>query len=650
MSFRFQINLLFILLLSAIGLGSLLFFKHEHEQVIQINLQEQADAIGELIAPDLAKLIYMDDPDVAADITQRITQIGSIYAVYFFNTDHQPILNVQPQNIRAIESPIGIRASLDYQGLTLGEAHYIFVSDALTKKQQSIHTYFLSLSLVVVLLTLLFAFYIDKRFIIRLSALNKALADTTEQKDFAIRLPICKQDEIGQARQNFNALVSMVEAKTAYLKHQANHDSLTGLFNRHYLLQQIDETLADQSEPHALCYLDLDQFKVVNDTCGHLAGDALLLELANQLQHYVNNQPDLILGRIGGDEFILLIKNRSQQQTEQITHEIQDLVHNFHFQYLEREFLIGISMGVIFYQNQHSNAQALLSAADAACYQAKNEGRDKVIMYSLGDAELLEHQQSMNWVSQIYHALEHNEFELYWQPILPAQEDDSDYKHFETLIRLKRHGEIMSPYIFMPTAERYGLSKKIDLWVLTELCRQLSHARDFLDSISLVTINLSADTLMDELLILDIEAILDNYQIPYNKLCFEITETGMISNLQTANRFIDHFTKQGIQFALDDFGAGMSSFGYLKDLPVSYLKIDGGFVKDIETNLVMREMVSAMINIGQITNKKVVAEYVETDKAVKLLKDLKVDFIQGYFYSEPKPIQTFIQAENKKTA
>ena len=253
----------------------------------------------------------------------------------------------------------------------------------------------------------------------RLSCLNKALADTTQKKDFSIRLPLCKNDEIGQARDNFNALVSMVEAKTTFLKHQANHDSLTGLFNRHYLLEKIEKTLQDQTQPHALCYLDLDQFKVVNDTCGHLAGDALLMELATQLQHYVQQQPDLVLGRIGGDEFILLIKNKTQIQIEHITHQIQELVHNFHFQFMEREFLIGVSMGVIFYQNQNSNAQALLSAADAACYQAKNEGRDKVVMYAFGDDQLLEQQQSMNWVTQIYHALEHNEFELYWQPILP---------------------------------------------------------------------------------------------------------------------------------------------------------------------------------------------------------------------------------------
>jgi len=640
-SFRLQLSLLLVSLTLIVSGVSLLFLKYQQDAFLETNLQQQGNAITTLVAEDVAKLIFLNDPDVAADITLRLQSIPEVYAAYFFDQSYQPILTIKNAQEKQPKSALSINTLVAYEDVDLGHAHFIFYSPTLHAQFSSVEQQFIQITFLMALLSLLIILYIDKRFIIRLSELSHALKYATENKDFTQTLPITKLDEIGQAQIHFNQLIEMVREKTDDLKFKVNHDSLTGLYSRHYLLQEIDGSLEDKSACHALCYIDLDQFKIINDTCGHYAGDVLLKELSSGMLGLVSKNTDCALGRIGGDEFILLLRGCDYQEVAEMTHKLQHFIRQFTFQFQERTFFIGASIGVITYGNTQSTAQDLLSAADAVCYQAKNEGRDKVIIYDIEDPKLAQEQNMMSWVSRLYDALEHDRFQLYMQPIVSLGALDESFKHYEVLLRLNVNNKAISPAVFIPIGERYGLSKHIDLWVVEHICSQLTS--EFLSRTNLVSINLSADTLMDEELVETIEQIIIKAGVPFDKLCFEITETGIISNLTQVQYFINYFSERGLRFSLDDFGSGMSSFGYLSQLPVTYLKIDGGFVKDIVTNPVMREMVTSMNRIGQLTNKKVIAEYIETPEAIKILQDIGVDYLQGFYFSKPKPANEFIE-------
>jgi len=644
-SFRVQLALLLISLTLVVSGFSLLFLKKQQAIFLETNLQQQGNAITTLVAEDIAKLVFLNNPDVASDIAHRIKEIPEVYAAYFFDESFNPILTIRNDLQKPPENAIGINSNIAYQDVKLGHAHLIFFSPMLEAQFSNAEQRFLQMTFFMALMSLLIILYIDKRFMARLSELSSALKFATENKDFTQTLHIEKLDEIGQARANFNQLITMVQQKTADLKFKADHDSLTGLYSRHFLLQEIETSLHEKGTNHALLYIDLDQFKVVNDTCGHYAGDQLLRSLSTNIQQFLAKYPDSVFGRIGGDEFILLLRNSEHPVATDIAKKLQHHIRDFSFKVQERSFIVGASIGVITYGDTQTTAQDLLSAADAACYQAKNQGGDKFIIYDIDDSGLAQEQDMMSWVSRLYDALEHNRFQLYLQPIVRLNSIDKSFDHFEVLLRLNIGGQPISPAIFIPIAERYGLAKQIDLWVIENICKVLTD--DFLQCTDQVSINLSANTLMDNELISKIAQIIETANVPYNKLCFEITETGIISNLPQVQHFISYFSEQGVHFSLDDFGSGMSSFGYLNQLPVTYLKIDGGFVKDIVSNPVMREMVATMNRIGQLTNKQVIAEYIETPEAVEILQEIGVNYGQGYYFSKPRPAMDFICTKDK---
>ena len=277
-------------------------------------------------------------------------------------------------------------------------------------------------------------------------------------------------------------------------------------------------------------------------------------------------------------------------------------------------------------------------------YFLNNSGSFSI--YRLSDSNLKDFQQAMSWVSRLYRAMDQDAFQLYLQPIVAVSQKDKIFDHFETLIRLVDQGEVISPGNFIPVAEKYGLSKKIDLWVIENICRSLNENPQFVERLKLITINLSALTLVDPASILAINSIIEQYRIPYVKLCFEITETAVVSQLETAQKFIKFFNMLGVKFALDDFGSGMSSFGYLTQLEVDYLKIDGSFIREMEADNISQELVATMIRIGRITQKEVIAEQVETLAVATILQDMGVDYIQGYYYGKPEPIVNYFNDLN----
>lgn len=645
MSFRSKLNLLFTSLILSIGLGSIWLQKYQQQQIIQISLQEQAISISTLIADDFAKIIYFNETSSMTIIASQLKKIPSLISAHIFDTKGKLLLKV----ISKAETNNTYKTStkLTYQGSNIGKINFIFYDNKLTNKSKFFELYFMFSIVLFSIIGLILVFFIDKKFISRLEVLNLALKETAISKDFSFRLNPSLTDEIGRAQANFDNLIATVEDKTSKLEFQANHDSLTGLYSREVLLENIKVSIRIKATFfHAVCYIDLDQFKVVNDTCGHKAGDMLLAELAIEFKLFLKTYPNTTIGRIGGDEFILLIKNRSLPEINDLTADLLKTIRNLNFKFMERSFPVGASIGVITYKETTLFAGDILSSADAACYEAKEKGRNQIVCHSLCENNLSVNQQEMNLVSKIYNALDEDGFKLFLQPIVSAKHiSTTEYNIFETLLRMPskvNKGEIISPALFIPASERYGLSEKVDYWVVDNLFKKISNEPLFIKSVKYISINLSISSLASNEMQHKIMNLFLKHNIDFHKICFEITETGVSSQVDKAIKFIDFFKELGVSFSLDDFGTGMSSFSYLSQLDVDFLKIDGHFISNMENDLIKQEMVHAMVRIGKTLNKKVVAEYVETEKAIRLLQDMQVDYLQGYYFSQAHPIQYFI--------
>ncbi|MEG4031283.1 MULTISPECIES: EAL domain-containing protein [unclassified Microcoleus] len=427
---------------------------------------------------------------------------------------------------------------------------------------------------------------------------------------------------------------------TRQLSWEASHDSLTGLINRRRFEQHLIEAIAsskDSNHQHALCYLDLDQFKVVNDTVGHIAGDELLRQITGLIQQGIRAND--MLARLGGDEFGILLTQCSLSQATQIAENLKDLVHHFRFIWNGKTFIIGVSIGVVAIDQTSQDLRELLGAADAACYAAKARGRNCVHIYSLDDSELIKQRGERQLISQISRALETNRFCLYYQKIVSITSKPL-VEHYEILIRmLDENGTIVSPNLFIPAAERYGLITDIDCWVVETFFSNY-HKLPEKDVLSqgLYTINLSGASISNNQFMRFLIEQFSRYQVPPHTIGFEITETAAIANFEQARYFMSELKKIGCCFALDDFGSGLSSFAYLINLPVDYLKIDGAFVKNISQNLISQALVEGFNRIAHAMNLETIAEFVEDETILEKLREIGVDYAQGYGVARPVPI------------
>ncbi|MDD2758742.1 MAG: EAL domain-containing protein [Methylomonas sp.] len=425
------------------------------------------------------------------------------------------------------------------------------------------------------------------------------------------------------------------------IAYQASHDELTGLTNRRqfdiYLQNLVSQAQTDSYSSHIMCYLDLDQFKVVNDTCGHLAGDELLRQLGDLLRQHIRKTD--ILARLGGDEFGILMAHCTQEQAMIAGDKLRNAIADFQFGWENRSFSVSVSIGIAPITDTSGNAVDVLKEADAACYAAKEKGRNRVHVFSSTDDELAERQGEMQWVEKIRIGIEESRFQLYGQLIVPTGEHPEGL-HFETLLRYRdTQGNIIPPGAFLPAAERYNLAPALDRWVISNLFEFLRTTPGFIDRLELCSVNLSGLSLSDETMLNFIAEQFNHWQIPTYKICFEITETAAISNLSYAKHFIDTLHRKGCLFSLDDFGSGLSSFAYLKNLPVDFLKIDGLFVKDILEDKIDWTMVKAINEVGHVMNKKTIAEFVENKNIFDLLKNLGVNYAQGYGIAQPIPLR-----------
>jgi diguanylate cyclase (GGDEF)-like protein/PAS domain S-box-containing protein len=423
------------------------------------------------------------------------------------------------------------------------------------------------------------------------------------------------------------------------LSQKSSYDSLTGLMNRAVFenhLEKILENIHQASDTHTLCYLNLDRFKIINETCGHYTGDQFLQEISRILQKRVRRTD--IISRLGGDEFGIILQNCNLEESQKIIKSLADEIQKLNFIWQDHKFSFTVSMGVCPIRDTAQGHIELLSAAKSACDIAKQNGRNRIHVYQDNDSEITIQRGEIQWIPKIFKALEENNFKLYKQQIVSLEHSINDSISVnsccEILIRMQNKNEQLTPPgSFIPTAEKYGLMPMIDRWVVQTLFNYLQDGTN--DEFGLYMINLSGASLNDDAFLGFIEDKLYEFQICPQMICFEITETIAISNLAKTTHLIHRLKEMGCHFALDDFGSGMSSFGYLKSLPVDFVKIDGMFIKDIAQNPVAREIVEAINRIAHVMGIKTIAEYVEDEVTYQHLQQLNVDFAQGFGILKP---------------
>jgi diguanylate cyclase (GGDEF)-like protein/PAS domain S-box-containing protein len=436
------------------------------------------------------------------------------------------------------------------------------------------------------------------------------------------------------------------------LSYQASHDSLTGLINRAEFERRLEEALASArgGHEHAVCYLDLDQFKIVNDTCGHFAGDELLRQIAARLKSKIRGA-DLV-ARLGGDEFGLLLYGCPIDRARSIAEELLEAVRKLRFVWHDKSFAVGASIGVAALTAASGSAAAAMSGADAACYVAKNQGRNRVQVDAPEDREISRQRGEMSYVSRLTRALDEGQFVLYQQTLVPLQAGLRPGGHFEVLLRLvAEDGRHVLPGAFIPAAERYGLMPQIDRWTVAEVFARYAelerHARVPLE---MVAINLSGTSLNDERTVAFILDEARRRAVPARKICFELTETAALNNLPMAIEVMRALKREGFSLAIDDFGSGFTSFAYLKSLPVDFIKIDGSYVKGMLDDRIDRAMVTAIRQIASVIGIRTIAEWVETPALALELAAIGIDYGQGNGIAKPEPLAALLSSGMERAA
>lgn len=424
---------------------------------------------------------------------------------------------------------------------------------------------------------------------------------------------------------------------------RASHDQLTGLLNRHEFETILETTLRNKRSRevlHALLYFDLDRFKVINDTCGHQAGDQVLKEITRLVSGLIRTED--AFARMGGDEFAILLKSCPIEMIDKIADQIRLAVSDYRYVYADQTFRLAVSIGIaLIHEASHDlDKDALIQAADMACLSAKDAGRDRVHYHSELAQTVQERISDAHWAARIEQAIDNDKFILYYQKIVPV-DGDEEGMHGEVLVRMRdEQGQlIVLPSAFMRAAERYQLVSRIDLWVIKNTLDWLEEHAEFLEHTNQIAINVSGQSLADPMFLSFVNDLIAHKKVNFNKLCFEITETAAINNLSSAVQFITAMKLHGIKFALDDFGSGVSSFGYLKSLNVDYLKIDGIFIRNLANDTIDRATVQCIVDMAKTIGKKTVAEWVDNPESENILRGMNVDFLQGFSKHKPESLR-----------
>ncbi len=526
------------------------------------------------------------------------------------------VMSLEPGNLEAQQQIM--------QGLRLLSDHVVDLETALFERSRLLH--FTQNHLTQMLNTRLSIAYIGLCLVIFI--LVVAIYSYVTIKNRAARL-------LETVNEKLLSKVSESEALTMELDRAARHDSLTGLLNRHGFELLLERLFEQTDQMHGLCFVDLDMFKVVNDTSGHAAGDRLIQEIAQLFLEELEGRGQV--ARFGGDEFVLVWPACDGDEFRALILGIGRKLSPFRFQFDQQNFEVSGSFGALHFSAARHSRQSVMAIADAACYEAKNSGGGRVYFHDGDDSIIASRQSDLFWINAVQEALKEDRFVLFHQPIVEICEHDVALHGWEILVRMcDEDGALVAPGHFLEVAERYGLAPRIDRWVVQQSFDWLN--RHSLKELGLdcLNVNLSGLSVSDLEFLSFIEELTAQASFDPQSICFELTETAVAG--QRAREFLQGLKSMGYQLALDDFGSGFASFGYLESLPVDYIKIDGQFVKDVDTNSVHREFVRAIGSIGRAMNKKVVAEFVENEASLEILRELSIDYAQGYHIARPMKI------------
>ncbi len=556
-------------------------------------------------------------------------------------------LRISPENQHFIQAVIPLRTRKDEQSL-LPDAEGFLLMEYDTGRQAGYYGYELLtdagyLATAIATLSFMLWYFFQKRLLKRIQRL-RLLTQSIGEGNFSVSIKDEYNDEFSELAHEFELMSRRLEQNTRELAYQALHDNLTGLLNRwgfERRLQALHDRLRYDQNEHAMIYIDMDQFRIINENWGHSAGDELLRQLAQALKEKVFYRD--VLARIGGDEFGVLLEDCPQQMVALKAEDFRKTIEDFRFQWQGNSLRVSASLGVVPLSRKMAGMESLFSLADIACYAAKHAGKNRIHVWQEGDQELQRFHGEMRWVNHIHEALEENRFILYAQPIVPTGGDDGRVR-YEILVRMRdANGKIVPPGEFLAAAERYHLASRIDRWVIENTLEKLVTRTEYLERLDLCTINLSGLSLSDTSLASFVADLMNRTGplIPHN-ICFEITETAAITHLGQAAEFIRNMKALGCRFALDDFGSGVSSFGYLKNLDVDFIKIDGIFVRDMLVDPVDRAVVIAINEIAQKMGLQTIAEFVESDAILEALTGIGVNLAQGYGIARPMPLEDLL--------
>jgi len=583
--------------------------REELESLVEVStVAEEAELLARL------QRLMSDAGPVQGTVRELLRSNDVDWAIRIENSRSKPL---QDRLVAGLDKALGYYRSRSRQSLVQTERIY--------SQTSAIQTVLMAVTL---LLSLMVAIWVVRR--VRASE-TRLLAEIEHSRSM--------EEALLDHREN---LEDLIEERTLELSYQATHDALTGLLNRFEFERRLDQSLTlckTSGSQSAVLFLDLDRFKIINDCCGHPAGDALLRQLSEALGGRLRKAD--ALARLGGDEFGVVLDACDREHAMAVAKQIKDTVSGHRFVWYDNVYTVGVSIGLAMVSRHDLDTGEILKRADSACYIAKDEGRNRIHAYEVDDELAQRHEGEMRWVNRIRIAMENDLMRLYQHEIRPV-DPAAGKRHFEVLLRIVGpEGQLHSPAEFVPAAERYGLMPKIDRWVLAE--SMAFYAERILTSRGpfrpIMFVNVSGQSLADDEFARRVADLLDRYRIPEGHICLEITETAAISNLRKALRLMSELKKKGCLFALDDFGSGLSSFGYFKSLPIDYLKIDGEFVRDIEKDRISRAMVRSIHEVGHTMGLKTIGEFVEDDLILNRLAEIGIDYAQGYAISIPKPLR-----------
>lgn len=657
LSIRWQLIVLLSLVLSVVGavtFGITYWFDIKERKTLAL---EQVDTLTRALQHDLVKALVNPQADVYADISFRLSGFETLAGLALMDANGKEIfmhrrddaafkhdiLRLSDMEPHFTDDFLYIRKPLEIEGYRFGEvAQVVDLAGYRTGLKEMLST-LLSIYAIELGICLLLAIWIGRSYTRPFTVLADAMHRADVKNNQFPKADSDEENEIGVLYRGYNELVNEITKVTSHLKYTSEHDSLTDLYNRYALEHAANQCLHDEKyECSVLMALDIDQFKLVNDNAGHVAGDELLKHIGRIL--LTNSSPEAVIARTGGDDFKVLLAGVNEQEAIKQAHQLMNTLREYRFPWDADIFSVSACVGLVAFRPCEYTLESLLTAVETAFYAAKAKGHNHLHVYRPDDDTVQQYSADIVAAAMIREALDSgpSQFELYAQAIVPLQYNHTQTS-YEVLLRLRNgKGELVRPDHFLPTANRYQLMLNIDIHVFWSYLQTVTASPEHLNELGFVNINLAGATLNDTLFQEKLKQAIEYFDFPWHKMVLEVTETSAIGNLAKASGFIEYCRAMGIKVALDDFGTGMASFEYLKFLPLDIVKIDGSFVRDMLSDPIDHAMVSYTHEISKLRGQLTIAEFIENETQLKALREIGIDYGQGYYLGEPRPLQQWL--------